>query len=98
MNNKKIKKAEEIIRLLGGERTSLVIRILKREHYISVSDIRKLANQEFRRKLHQSEISKVLGDLRRIGLVDSERHGKYVFYTLDQEYLKKLVNKIHSFS
>jgi|SRR5690625_1263926 len=92
----KIRRAERILRLLGGERTSLVIKILNREHYISVNDITELATKESDRKFSQPEVSKILGDLKRYGIADSERHGKYVFYSLDHEFLKKLVNKVYA--
>jgi DNA-binding transcriptional ArsR family regulator len=81
-----LKKADIIIRALNHKLRLQIIRLLQDKGEMTVTEIyTKL-------KLEQSVASQHLAILRRAGIVNTRRDGKFIFYTLNTTRIEEIYN------
>jgi len=81
--------AKLTIQVLTNKNCKAIIKLLENANM----DVRSI---EMKLKTSQSETSQKLAKLRNVGLVNTERLGKHIFYSLDldrKEYLENLINQ-----
>ena len=97
IDKKKVRKAELFLRVLTNKRIRPVLRVL--EDGIIPMTVTEIMVQTFRvsgREYSQSEISGILAELRKYGMVSFEREGKFIYYQLEYEKLEGMLNRIYS--
>ncbi len=84
-----VKKASLVLRALNHKLRQQIIRMLDEKRKMTVTDI------YIQLRLEQSVVSQHLAILRRAGVVQTEREGKYIYYLINYERLAH-INKIVS--
>ena len=92
MNSNHLSKAKLTIQILTNKKCKEVVRILEllKDCEMDVKSI------EYQLKITQSETSQRLARLRKIGLVNTNRVGKNIYYSLNTEkvtYFKNLLKQ-----
>lgn len=72
-----LKKASMILRALNHKLRQQIIRLLDENKRLTVTEL------YIQLRLEQSVASQHLAILRRAGIVKTERHGKFIFYTIN---------------
>ena len=81
-----LKKADIIIRALNHKLRLQIIRLLQDKGEMTVTEIYS------KLKLEQSVASQHLAILRRAGIVNTRRDGKFIFYTLSPARIEEIFN------
>ncbi len=84
MNYAELRKAVLVLRALNHGFRQKLMNLLHKKGTASVSEIHKALRVE------QSVASQHLGVLRREGIVERERQGKFIYYSLNYDRLKEL--------
>lgn len=84
LDYQKIRKAALILRAVNHELRQDIIKLLEKNDRMVVTDIYVSL------RIEQSVASQHLAILRRAGVVDTERDGKYINYMLNKERLKEI--------
>lgn len=79
-----IYKIAEFYKIIGDSTRIKILSTLDKEE-MCVCDIANVLN------MSKSSISHQLGTLRRSGIVKCQRHGKEVYYSLDDDHVKKVI-------
>lgn len=79
-----LKKAALILRALNHKLRLQIIKLIDEQDKIAVTDV------YVKLRLEQSVASQHLAILRRAGLVNTERDGKFIYYSLDYENIQSL--------
>ncbi|MGK0363500.1 MAG: DNA-binding transcriptional ArsR family regulator [Saprospiraceae bacterium] len=79
-----LRKAVLVLRAVNHKLRQRVIDLLEEHERMTVTDI------YIKLRLEQSVASQHLAILRRAGVVATERHGKFIYYALDQERLSQI--------
>lgn len=86
-----VKKAALILRALNHKLRQQLVKLIEEEKKITVTEI------YVRLRLEQSVASQHLAILRKAGIVNTERDGKYIFYLLNHqriEEVSRIVNEL----
>lgn len=86
-----LRKAVLVLRGVNHKLRQRIIDLLASGESMTVTDI------YIRLRLEQSVASQHLAILRRAGVVITERHGKFIYYSLDQERLEQISKLVSSF-
>lgn len=84
LNYAELRKAVLVLRAVNHKLRQRIINLLEENTEMTVTDI------YIKLRLEQSVASQHLAILRRAGVVSTERQGKYIYYSLDQERLKQI--------
>ncbi len=79
-----LRKAVLVLRAINHKLRQRVINLLEENQRMTVTDI------YIKLRLEQSVASQHLAILRKAGVVQTERQGKYIFYTLDKERINQI--------
>jgi DNA-binding transcriptional ArsR family regulator len=79
-----LKKASLILRALNHKLRQDIIKFIHQNYRVTVSEIYK------KMKLEQSVTSQHLGILRKTRCVNTERDGKFIFYSVNHKRLKEV--------
>jgi DNA-binding transcriptional ArsR family regulator len=79
-----LRKAVLVLRAVNHDLRQQIVKLLEENGNMSVTDI------YVNLRLEQSVASQHLAILRRAGIVNTERQGKYILYSLDQERLSQI--------
>jgi len=79
-----LRKAVLVLRAVNHSLRQKMIDLLEENGKMTVTEI------YIKLRLEQSVASQHLAILRRSGVVATERHGKFIFYTIDQERLTQI--------
>ncbi len=79
-----LRKAVLVLRAVNHKLRQQIIDLLEESERLTVTDL------YVKLRLEQSVASQHLAILRRSGVVITERHGKYIYYALDQERLNQI--------
>ncbi len=91
--NKDVRTAVPYLRFLQNQYVPEILDMLVQiDRPMSVSDI------YFRLRIEQSVASQALSKLRRIGLVDVERHGKFIYYSANHAKIEKVTKAVQTFN
>ena len=88
-----IKKASLVLRALNHKLRQQIIKMLDEKRRMTVTDI------YIQLRLEQSVVSQHLAILRRAGVVQTERDGKYIYYLINYErfaHINDVVNDLLS--
>lgn len=85
MQLKTIKQAKEVLQLLSTKPSVAILGYLKKHNNKCVSDIMKSL------KMQQSVTSNFLGKLRNLEIVTFRRDGKFIYYSLNEDRLNKIL-------
>ena len=88
LNYAELRKVVLVLRALNHGFRQKLMNLLHKKGTASVSEIHKALRVE------QSVASQHLGVLRREGIVERERQGKFIYYTLNYDRLKELGSMI----
>jgi ArsR family transcriptional regulator, virulence genes transcriptional regulator len=83
-----IKKAVLVLRATGHPLRKQILHLLDERKKLPVTDIYVKLRQE------QSVVSQHLAVLRKAGIVNTEKEGKFVYYTLNKERIAEIGNFI----
>jgi ArsR family transcriptional regulator, virulence genes transcriptional regulator len=81
-----IKKAQMVLRALNHKLRMQIIQVIHQGGKVTVTDI------YISMRLDQSVVSQHLAILRRVGIVKTQRSGKYVYYFINQERIDEIHN------
>ena len=84
-----VKKASLVLRALNHKLRQQIIRMLDDKQRMTVTDI------YIQLRLEQSVVSQHLAILRRAGVVQTERDGKYIYYLINYERLDHICNVVN---
>jgi DNA-binding transcriptional ArsR family regulator len=84
-----VKKSSLILRALNHKLRQQIVKILDEKPKITVTEIYKLL------KLEQSVASQHLAILRRVGIVKTQREGKFVYYNLNYDRIGQIQNVVN---
>ena len=79
-----IKKASLILRALNHKLRQQIVKMLDDKSKVTVTEIYQHL------KLEQSVASQHLAILRRVGIVKTQREGKFVYYNINQDRLEQI--------
>jgi len=79
-----LRKAVLVLRAINHKLRQRVINLLEENQRMTVTDI------YIKLRLEQSVASQHLAILRKAGVVQTERQGKYIFYTLDKDRINQI--------
>ena len=79
-----LRKAVLVLRAVNHKLRQRIIDLLEENERMTVTDI------YIKLRLEQSVASQHLAILRRAGVVSTDRHGKFIYYTLDHERLSQI--------
>ena len=79
-----LRKAVLVLRAVNHKLRQQIIDLLEEHERMTVTDL------YIKLRLEQSVASQHLAILRRSGVVITERHGKFIYYTLDKERLNQI--------
>jgi DNA-binding transcriptional ArsR family regulator len=79
-----LRKAVLVLRALNNKLRQRIIDLLEDGELMTVTDI------YIKMRLEQSVVSQHLAILRRAGVVDTDRQGKFIYYSLDKERLGQI--------
>jgi len=79
-----LRKAVLVLRAINHKLRQRIIDLLEKEEQMAVTDI------YVNLRLEQSVASQHLAILRRAGVVNTERQGKYIYYSLNKERLAQI--------
>ncbi|MEY4905282.1 MAG: hypothetical protein RLZZ292_3097 [Bacteroidota bacterium] len=79
-----LRKAVLVLRAVNHKLRQQIIDLLEEHERMTVTDL------YIKLRLEQSVASQHLAILRRSGVVVTERHGKFIYYTLDKERLNQI--------
>jgi DNA-binding transcriptional ArsR family regulator len=79
-----LKKASLILRALNHKLRQQIVKMLDDKSKVTVTEIYQHL------KLEQSVASQHLAILRRVGIVKTQREGKFVYYNINQERLEQI--------
>ena len=79
-----LRKAVLVLRAVNHKLRQRIIELLEEKEKMTVTDI------YIKLRLEQSVASQHLAILRRAGVVQTERHGKFIYYGLDEERLSQI--------
>lgn len=79
------------IRLLSNVNCRKIMEVIRKKGEVNITDIYTQLGIE------QSVASQFLAQLRRFNIVYTRREGKQVFYSLDEDYIKKATELITEF-
>ena len=79
-----LRKAVLVLRAINHKLRQRMLDLLEENQRLTVTDI------YIKLRLEQSVASQHLAILRRVGVVRTERQGKYIYYTLDHERLGQI--------
>ncbi len=83
-----VKKASLVLRALNHKLRQQIIKMLDEKGRMTVTDI------YIQLRLEQSVVSQHLAILRRAGVVQTERDGKYIYYLINYERLSHINNVV----
>ncbi len=83
-----LRKAVLVLRAVNHNLRQKMIDLLEENGKMTVTEI------YIKLRLEQSVASQHLAILRRSGVVSTERHGKFIFYTLNEERLSQISNLV----
>lgn len=83
-----LRKAVLVLRAVNHSLRQKMIDLLEENGKMTVTEI------YIKLRLEQSVASQHLAILRRAGVVSTERHGKFIFYTINQERLSQISNLV----
>ena len=81
----KMKKAALILRAINHKLRMQIIKLIQEHQKITVTEI------YVKLRLEQSVVSQHLAILRRVNLVNTQRDGKFIYYTINYDKVKQLV-------
>jgi len=81
----KMKKAALILRAINHKLRMQIIKLIQEHQKITVTEI------YVKLRLEQSVVSQHLAILRRVNLVNTQRDGKFIYYTINYDRIKELV-------
>ncbi len=84
VNYYNLKKAALVLRALNHKLRQQILALIEREVKITVTEI------YVQLKLEQSVASQHLAILRKAGIVDTQRDGKFIYYTVNSERLEQI--------
>lgn len=91
INNEKLQVSSEILRALAHPLRMKILEFIDSSDTINVNKIYNTL------KLEQSITSQHLRILRLAGLVDTERDGKFIHYSVDYSHVAKTVDAVNRF-
>jgi DNA-binding transcriptional ArsR family regulator len=91
LNHEKLQESSEVLRALAHPLRMKILEFIDRNDAINVNKIYNTL------KLEQSITSQHLRILRLAGLVDTERDGKFIHYSIDYDKVNTMVNAINKF-
>ncbi|MCB0552169.1 MAG: helix-turn-helix transcriptional regulator [Phaeodactylibacter sp.] len=91
INNERLQTASDILRAVAHPLRMKILEFVDRNEEINVNKIYNTLN------LEQSITSQHLRILRQVAVVNTQRDGKYIHYSIDYDKLDTVVNAIHSF-
>ncbi|MCB0570763.1 MAG: helix-turn-helix transcriptional regulator [Phaeodactylibacter sp.] len=91
INSERLHASSEILRAIAHPLRMKILEFIDRNDEINVNKIYNTLN------LEQSITSQHLRILRQVGLVNTQRDGKYIHYSIDYDKLNNAVEAIHSF-
>ena len=83
-----LRKAVLVLRAVNHSLRQKMIDLLEENGKMTVTEI------YIKLRLEQSVASQHLAILRRAGVVSTERHGKFIFYTINEERLSQISNLV----
>jgi DNA-binding transcriptional ArsR family regulator len=84
LNYTELRKAVVVLRAVNHELRQSIIKMLEENKQMTVTDI------YIKLRLEQSVASQHLAILRRAGVVDTERDGKFIYYYLKEDRLEQI--------
>jgi DNA-binding transcriptional ArsR family regulator len=91
INNEKLQTSAEILRALAHPLRMKILEFIDRNESVNVNKIYNTLN------LEQSITSQHLRILRLAGLVNTERDGKFIHYSIDYDKMGSSINAVRSF-
>ncbi|MCB9282450.1 MAG: helix-turn-helix transcriptional regulator [Lewinellaceae bacterium] len=91
LNNEKLRESSELLRALAHPLRIKILEFIDQNGSINVNKIYNTL------KLEQSITSQHLRILRSVGLVRTERQGKYIHYSLDYDMITQTLGTIDQF-
>lgn len=91
LNNEKLRESSELLRALAHPLRIKILEFIDQNGSINVNKIYNTL------KLEQSITSQHLRILRSVGLVFTERQGKYIHYSLDYEKISQTLGTLDQF-
>lgn len=88
INYSTLRQAVLVLRAVNHKLRQDIIKLLDKEKKLTVTEI------YVKQRLEQSVASQHLAILRKAGVVETEREGKYIFYILNQERLKEIAELV----
>lgn len=79
-----LRKAVMVLRAVNHDLRQGIISLLEKHSQLTVTDL------YIKLRLEQSVASQHLAILRRAGVVNTDRQGKYIYYSIDQERLTQI--------
>lgn len=79
-----LRKAVLVLRAVNHDLRQAIIDLLEKHSQLTVTDL------YIKLRLEQSVASQHLAILRRAGVVNTDRQGKYIYYSLDKERLSQI--------
>lgn len=86
----KMKKVALILRAINHKLRMQILKLIQEHQKITVTEI------YVKLRLEQSVVSQHLAILRRVGLVNTKRDGKFIYYTINYDKIKQLVAFVDS--
>lgn len=83
-----LRKAVLVLRAVNHKLRQRMIELLEEQESMTVTDI------YIKLRLEQSVASQHLAILRRAGVVDTKRNGKFIFYSLNKDRLKQIADLV----
>lgn len=80
-----VKKARAILRAVDHKLRRQILTVIREQKRVDVTSI------YVRLRLEQSVCSQHLAIMRKAGIVIAERDGKYIYYSVNEQYIEKLV-------
>lgn len=91
INNEKLQTSAEILRALAHPLRMTILEFIDRNESVNVNKIYNTLN------LEQSITSQHLRILRLAGLVNTERDGKFIHYSIDYDKMGNTIHAVRSF-
>lgn len=92
LNYADLRKSVAVLRALNHKLRQVILEILDEHGELTVTEI------FIKLRMEQSVVSQHLGMLRRVGMVQASRDGKFIYYSLNREKLQQVSDLISQLS
>jgi DNA-binding transcriptional ArsR family regulator len=92
LNYADLRKSVAVLRALNHKLRQVILELLDEHGDLTVTEI------FIKLRMEQSVVSQHLGMLRRVGIVNAKRDGKYIYYSLNSERMKQITDLVSQLS